>query len=103
MNRDHGLWMKEFDGLSCVLWPHNEMFPDRQKCQIDRHIVPDQFHIRKQSGITGVKDSFNFQLNNCFHKLTQEERNTVLVGNGGAMGRLSIFKGAERIFAPATM
>jgi hypothetical protein len=26
VDRNHELWMEEFDGFGCVLWSHNEMF-----------------------------------------------------------------------------
>src|SRR5260221_11476178 len=45
VNRHNGFRVQEFDCFGCVLWSHDEVFADRQKCQIDSDIVSDQFQV----------------------------------------------------------
>src|ERR1700740_2097187 len=103
MDWDHNLWIEKFDGLGCVFWSHNEMFADRQKREVDVDILPDQFHVRKESGITSVEHGFTFYLDNCSGGLTQIDRATVFIRYRRAMNRLRELDGTKRIFAPAPM
>jgi hypothetical protein len=95
------LRLKETDCFCGVFRPHNEMLTNRETSQIDRSVLRDQSHVRKQSRVPCVVKGLPFSFQQDTGSFAQIQWTVILADEGGTMKRDREFDRAKRELAPS--